>query len=643
MPGAPSPTQPLEELGRRARVRESADVPRGGRAPLPARLRAGLGRRRHDLVGRHPARPGPARRWTTWSGTRTRTARCCTTCPTASSPTRTPPRPPRLLGTYDNAVALPRRPRPGHRPGEARSAWMGQQRGQSRCTVFVDGGCSRASGSRSTAGSRVARDAPRTLTRRPSGPTSTTRSRGSRSCWPARTRPSPSGVRDEQRGDGGDARRSRCAAPRRRGVPTTAPAATNAATSSSAEAALGADHDDDPAVRRDGERRRAARSRPRAARRPGRRRRPARTTSAVDASVGDLGEPGAPRLLGRLAGGRRASAPATCRLARPSRPRRCATPPTGTIRRRRSRSAPRRRARRGRPWGSPARRSPSGRRRARCRRPTRRSPRRPACRSTPTAPATDVPAPSVSTTCSPTRSRRTATAWCASSPSTVDLVADRDAAERRRRGGPGATSDSAGQCGLNASRSRPNTDLLPGRTWPVGFSSSRIAASSRSSSSCRASSRVGRLDDDGDDQVAATAAQAGHAAAAQHLLGAGLRAGPDVEVERRLELRTRRRRRRSTTSASRVGRVSAVPSAAAVIGSVTVQCRSLPCRVKVGVRRDVDLDVQVAGRTAAGADLALAGELDAGAGVDAGRDLDGQACGASGPGRRRSTRGRGPG
>ena len=43
------------------------------------------------------------------------------------------------------------------------------------------------------------------------------------------------------------------------------------------------------------------------------------------------------------------------------------------------------------------------------------------------------------------------------------------------------------------------------------------------------------------------------------------------------------------------------------------------------------LDVQVAGRPAAGADLALAGELDAGAGVDPGRDLDGQRAAGAHP------------
>ena len=82
----------------------------------------------------------------------------------------------------------------------------------------------------------------------------------------------------------------------------------------------------------------------------------------------------------------------------------------------------------------------------------------------------------------------------------------------------------------------------------------------------------------------------------------------------------RRPRRRPRASAG----CSVVPSAAAVIGTVTVQCRSLPCRVNVSCSRDPDLDVQVAGRAAAGADLALLGELDAGAGVDAGGDLDGE-------------------
>ena len=61
------------------------------------------------------------------------------------------------------------------------------------------------------------------------------------------------------------------------------------------------------------------------------------------------------------------------------------------------------------------------------------------------------------------------------------------------------------------------------------------------------------------------------------------------------------------------------------------------------VRPLVDLDVEVAGRAAAGADLALPGEPDPHAVLDAGRDLDGEACGGCGPGRRRRTSGTGAG
>ena len=74
-----------------------------------------------------------------------------------------------------------------------------------------------------------------------------------------------------------------------------------------------------------------------------------------------------------------------------------------------------------------------------------------------------------------------------------------------------------------------------------------------------------------------------------------------------------------------------VPSAAAVIGMVTVQCRSSPRRWKIGVRQLVDLDVQVAGGAAAGADLALARELDARAVVDTGRDLHRQGAAGADP------------
>ena len=78
----------------------------------------------------------------------------------------------------------------------------------------------------------------------------------------------------------------------------------------------------------------------------------------------------------------------------------------------------------------------------------------------------------------------------------------------------------------------------------------------------------------------------------------------------------------SATSASSRGSWIVVPSAAAVIGTRDVAAQVGAVAGEDRVRRDVDLDVQVTGRTAAGADLALVGELDAGAGVDAGRDLD---------------------
>ena len=85
---------------------------------------------------------------------------------------------------------------------------------------------------------------------------------------------------------------------------------------------------------------------------------------------------------------------------------------------------------------------------------------------------------------SPSRRRRTATAWCASSP--VDL--DRPARRRRRpataRGGPAATS---GSSVLVERVAQPAEHRLarPASTWPSGCSSPRMAASSRSSSSWR--------------------------------------------------------------------------------------------------------------------------------------------------------------
>ena len=201
-----------------------------------------------------------------------------------------------------------------------------------------------------------------------------------------------------------------------------------------------------------------------------------------------------------------------------------------------------------------------------------------------TAPTTDVPAPSVRTTCSPTRSRRTATAWCASSPVTStasptptpdsdgtrwtgrDISAGLKRVAQPAEDGLGARLELPGRLLLAADRGELGEELLLARVEPGR-----------------------RLDGDGHDQVAAAAAQPGHPAAPQDRLGAGLRARLDVQVEGRLEVggRTLCRFLGGTTSASRVGSSSVVPSAAAVIGTVTVQCRSLPCRTNVGCRATV--------------------------------------------------------
>ena len=68
---------------------------------------------------------------------------------------------------------------------------------------------------------------------------------------------------------------------------------------------------------------------------------------------------------------------------------------------------------------------------------------------------------------------------------------------------------------------------------------------------------------------------------------------------------------------SSVSSVSVVPSAAAVIGTLERAVQVVTATGEDGVRTLDDLDVEVAGRAAAGADLALGGELDARAGVHA--------------------------
>ena len=76
------------------------------------------------------------------------------------------------------------------------------------------------------------------------------------------------------------------------------------------------------------------------------------------------------------------------------------------------------------------------------------------------------------------------------------------------------------------------------------------------------------------------------------------------------------------TSASRVGSSIAVPSAAAVIGSVIVTSRSSPCRVKTGCRATSISTYRSPAGPPPGPTSPSPVELDAGAGVDARRDLD---------------------
>ena len=188
-------------------------------------------------------------------------------------------------------------------------------------------------------------------------------------------------------------------------------------------------------------------------------------------------------------------------------------------------------------------------------------------------------------------------------------------------GGPAGRAPAAAgrqpQRPLNASFSRENSPCCPGWNCPVGRSSPRSLASSRSSSL---------------------------------LLGVELGRG----------LRPRRGRCRSPRPPPRrcvtprpcsgidwpdwvPGRMSTSSSAVQRLqrhlgaerrrrhreGDRAVQVVAAPLEDRV--RPLVDLDVQVAGGAAAGADLALAGELDARAVVDPGRDLDGERAAGADP------------
>ena len=129
-----------------------------------------------------------------------------------------------------------------------------------------------------------------------------------------------------------------------------------------------------------------------------------------------------------------------------------------------------------------------------------------------------MPAPSTSTTCSPTRVRRTTTACRASSPSTTTVVTGGDAGHRAEE-----DRERHGQRGLKASRSRPNTDLCGVWMLAVG----RLLVAQRRELAEQLLLPVVEaargLDVDRDDDVAADLrAEVGYAAPAERLLRAGL-------------------------------------------------------------------------------------------------------------------------
>ena len=189
-------------LGRPSRAGRAGD-----RAPLPARVRAGLRRRRHRLVRRDPAgrraqghgRPG--------ASTRTRTARCCTTCPTASSPTRTPRRrcgcsaPTTTSGSPTPAATGSPIPR-------SADGWMGANGGVAMHALrrrLARGAVAgrRTAGSRSSSMLRQAHQGRAVRARRGDR---TGSSDAARPLTPSGSAGQPQrGVRRQQRGDGGDA------------------------------------------------------------------------------------------------------------------------------------------------------------------------------------------------------------------------------------------------------------------------------------------------------------------------------------------------------------------------------------------------------------------------------------------------------
>ena len=197
---------------------------RGDRPPLPEGVRAGLGRGRHRLVRRHPARPGGQGRWTTWSTYEDENGKVLYDVPDGELADEDVPAPVRLLGAYDN-VWLSHAARDRVTDPEARTAWMAENGASALLAVRrrLDRRPVEAGG-RPGHGPADAADADEAG----AGRSSTRRSPGSRRYSPADQR----GVRDSSAATAAtpavEVRST--SSPRRT---TTAPAPVKAATSSS--------------------------------------------------------------------------------------------------------------------------------------------------------------------------------------------------------------------------------------------------------------------------------------------------------------------------------------------------------------------------------------------------------------------------
>ena len=428
----------LEAVGR-CRLPVRRHLARSTRSPCPTRRRSCGATSRRTVRRPRPTSPrGPAspasppcsRRWTTWSTTLTTAARSWSTCPDATSPTPMcqPP-----FGCWASTTtcgsptpAATASPIPAKRKkldgGQRRSVQHGVRRRLARGSVAGRG--------RPPGGGRaVPRAAPaeragldEELDR---GVLRVLRSSAvsRRTDEPQLLSPSAGSAR------GGRRRRrrlrSRCAGSRSPRRTTWAPASSNAASSSSSRPPSGpTTTTTEPAAPARPGRASPGAVPPRGARRRGRPPRAApprrlsrrgRRRSANHARRACL-EASRAVVRQRASGlGERARPPTRPPIARQ---------PMARSARHRSRSAPRPPARRGRPSGSPGRLSRTAPAEV-CRAPSRPRPRRLALAVATTGPDTDRPSPSVRTTASPTRSRRTATAWCASSPvtSTVEPTA----------------------------------------------------------------------------------------------------------------------------------------------------------------------------------------------------------------------------